>query len=281
VSEPTSSSSDGSEPDQPQRDEPELLKYPRTPHLTGSRLQPGDEDLTQVARSALAGAYLVVEEKVDGANAAISFGPEDELLLQSRGHYLRGGGAERQFDLFKTWAQAYVQTFREVLGRRYVLYGEWLYAKHTVFYDALPHYFLEFDAYDRERGVFLATPERARLCEGLPLASVPVLARGPAEDLGALADLVVQSRFKSAGWLASLDGAAERLGQPRELVRRQTDPSPLSEGLYLKWEREGVVEGRYKLVRGTFLDQVQASGSHWADRPILPNQLAPGVELFA
>lgn len=261
--------------------EPELFKYPRTPHLTGSRLQPGDEDLAQVARSALAGSFLVVEEKVDGANAAISFGPEGELRLQSRGHYLRGGGAEAQFDLFKTWAQAYVQAFREVLGQRYVLYGEWLYAKHTVFYDALPHYFLEFDAYDRERKVFLATPERARLCEGLPLASVPVLASGPAEELGPLPQLVQRSLFKSADWLGNLDAAAERLGQPRELVRRQTDPSPLAEGLYLKWEQQGVVQGRYKLVRGTFLDQVQASGSHWADRPILPNRLAPGVELFA
>lgn len=261
--------------------EPELFKYPRTPHLTGSRLQPGDEDLAQVARSALAGSFLVVEEKVDGANAAISFGPQGELRLQSRGHYLRGGGAERQFDLFKTWGQAYVQTFREVLGQRYVLYGEWLYAKHTVFYDALPHYFLEFDAYDRERKVFLSTPARARLCQGLPLASVPVLTSGLAEELGSLPALIAPSLFKSEAWLGSLDREAARLGQPRDLVRRQTDPSPLSEGLYLKAERDDVVTGRFKLVRGTFLDQVQASGSHWADRPILPNQLAPGVELFS
>lgn len=265
----------------PDDTEPELLKYPRTPHLTGSRLQPGDEDLTQVARSVLSGCELVVEEKVDGANAAISFGPEGELRLQSRGHYLRGGGAERQFDLFKTWAQAYVDAFREVLGQRYVLYGEWLYAKHTLFYDALPHYFLEFDVYDREREVFLATPARARLCAGLPLASVPVLARGLAEDLGALPDLIRPSLFKSPAWREALDASARRLDQPTDLVRRQTDLSPLAEGLYLKWEQEGVVRGRYKLVRGTFLDRVQSSGSHWADRPILPNQLAPGVELFS
>src|SRR5205807_2014548 len=31
------------------------------------------------------------------------------------------------------------------LTDRYILYGEWLYAKHTVFYTDLPHYFLEFD----------------------------------------------------------------------------------------------------------------------------------------
>ena len=260
--------------------EPTFLKYPRTPHLTGSRLQAGDEGLALVALSALAGRHLVVEEKLDGANSAISFGREGGPLLQSRGHYLRGGGAERQFDLFKTWAQAYAGPLREILGTRYVMYGEWLYAKHTVFYDDLPHYFLEFDVYDREREVFLASAERAALRAGLPLAGVPILAEGLAEELPSLPSLVARSRYKSAAWLSQLDAAAKNLHQPTDLVRRQTDPSSLAEGLYVKWEQAGVVRGRFKLVRATFLDQVAASGSHWADRPILPNRLRAGVELF-
>ena len=68
-----------------------IIKYPRTPHIEGSRLQPGDEDLSQVPFSAIAGKHLVVEEKIDGANSAISFDPQGNLLLQSRGHYLTGG----------------------------------------------------------------------------------------------------------------------------------------------------------------------------------------------
>ena len=39
-----------------------LKKYPRTPHLEGSRLQPGDEDLSQIPFSCIRGKYLVVEE---------------------------------------------------------------------------------------------------------------------------------------------------------------------------------------------------------------------------
>jgi len=70
----------------------ELIKYPRTPHLEGSRLQPGDEDLSQVRFSEIAGRHLAVEEKCDGANSAVSFSEDGELLLQSRGHYLTGGG---------------------------------------------------------------------------------------------------------------------------------------------------------------------------------------------
>lgn len=76
----------------------DLKKYPRTPHLEGSRLQPGDEDLSQIPFSDIKEKYLVIEEKIDGANSAISFSEEGELLLQSRGHYLTGGYRERHFN---------------------------------------------------------------------------------------------------------------------------------------------------------------------------------------
>ncbi|MBI5512708.1 MAG: RNA ligase family protein [Deltaproteobacteria bacterium] len=126
----------------------ELRKYPRTPHLEGSRAQPGDEDLECVPFRRLAGRFLVVEEKVDGANAGVSFSPERALQLQSRGHFLTGGPREKHFTLLKTWARTHEGALWDLLGDRYILYGEWLYAKHTVFYDRLTHYFMEFDIFD-------------------------------------------------------------------------------------------------------------------------------------
>ena len=42
----------------------EMRKYPRTPHIEGSRLQPGDEDLASVPFAAVAGRPLVVEELI-------------------------------------------------------------------------------------------------------------------------------------------------------------------------------------------------------------------------
>ena len=51
----------------------DMRKYPRTPHLQGSRLQPGDEDLDQVPFAELRGRFVVVEEKLDGANCGIRF----------------------------------------------------------------------------------------------------------------------------------------------------------------------------------------------------------------
>src|SRR5690242_12497250 len=77
-----------------------ILKYPRTHHIEGSGIQKGDESLDVVSFDSLVGRHLVIEEKMDGANCAVSFSEDGRLLLQSRGHYLTGGEREKQFHLF-------------------------------------------------------------------------------------------------------------------------------------------------------------------------------------
>ena len=259
-----------------------IKKYPRTPHLVGSRLQPGDEDLSQIPFSEIKGRHLVVEEKCDGANSAISFSPEGELKLQSRGHYLTGGYRERHYNLMKQWANVHKDAFYEVLGSRYIMYGEWMYAKHTVFYDKLPHYFLEFDVFDRETGIFLDTHARRRLLSSLPVVSVPVLGEGEYQTAEELLSLLTKSRYISDDHLACLTRQSLELGLDPERQCRETDPEPLMEGLYLKVEENGEVVRRLKFVRHGFYQTVQLSDSHWLDRPIIPNQLAVPVEaLFA
>ena len=258
-----------------------LRKYPRTPHLQGSRLQPGDHDLAQVPFAELAGRPIVVEEKLDGANAAISFDAGGELRLQSRGHYLTGGPREKQFGPFKAWAAGMRYRLWPVLGDRFILYGEWLYAKHTVFYDALPHYFMEFDILDTEGGGFLSTERRRELLAGLPVSPVPVLHAGAVADLRALTAFVRTSNYVTAARRERLAELAREGGLDVERVARETDPSETMEGLYVKWEEDGRVVGRYKWIRASFLTSVQESGSHWLARPIVPNQLAPDVDIFA
>jgi hypothetical protein len=254
-----------------------LRKYPRTPHLEGSRLQPGDEDLDQVPFRAIAGRHLVVEEKLDGANAGISFDSAGTLKLQSRGHFLTGGPRERQFAPLKAWAATHQSVLWERLGTRYVLYGEWLYAKHTVFYDALPHHFCEFDLLDRETGDFLSTPERRRLLEGTPVVSVPVLHEGPLRSVKDLTALIGPSTCRTPAWRGALIEAARAAGQDPEVVVAETDSDDHMEGLYIKVEENGRTVERYKWVRPTFLTAVLDSGSHWQDRPILPNRVVSRV----
>lgn len=223
----------------------EIRKYPRTPHLEGSRLQPGDEDLSQIPFDAIQGKHLVIEEKVDGANTAISFRDDGEMLLQSRGHYLTGGYRERHYELMKQWAVVHRERFHEVLGDRYIMYGEWLYARHRIAYDRLPHFFLEFDILDRTTGRFLDTPARRAITSELPVFSVPVLADG---------------FFTSKEEILSFIGPSHYGPE-------------LMEGLYIKVEEGGEVAARLKYVRPAFTQWTEPESS-WLGREIVPNGLS-------
>jgi len=276
-----------------------IHRYPRTHHLEGSRLQPGDHDLDQIPLDTLRGAYCVIEEKLDGANAGISLGSDwnasgasseprsgevdrRRVRLQSRGHVLVGGARERHFDLFKQWAHTHEAMLAERVANGLTLYGEWLYAKHTVYYDELPHYFMEFDIRDAT-GAFWSTARRAAHLADAPIASVPVIWQGIVDKPARLPELVAGSLYKSTRWRDRMRDAAITAGVDPERCARETDPSDHAEGLYIKIEDQatGLVLARYKWIRASFLTAVVDSGSHWLARPIVANRLADGGDLFA
>lgn len=260
-----------------------INKFPRTQHIQGSRLQAGDEDLLQVPFASIANRHLVVEEKIDGANCAISFTSDGELLLQSRGHYLVGGAREKHFDLFKLWTSTNKAGLWNALGDQYVMYGEWMYAKHTVFYNALPHYFMEFDVLDKTTMSYLDTPSRGILLAGLPICSVPVLYTGKLETLEGLTSLLGDSLYITSTAEDDLVSICKDRNQDVEKVMKETSLTRAMEGLYIKVEDEatGLLVERYKFVRASFHQAIADSEGHWLDRAIIPNQLADGVDIFA
>jgi len=255
-----------------------MVKYPRTRHLVGSNKQIGDHDLNSVPFPEIQDQFLVIEEKIDGANCGISFNQDGELALQSRGHFLGPSNArERQFNLFKSWANSIADQLFDLLEDRYLMYGEWMYAKHTVFYDQLPHYFMEFDIYDKEKEIFLSTAKRHEMLKETSIVSVPVLKSGHFKSLKEISELVKHSLYKSKQWK---DILKEIVGDRYETVIKETDQSDLSEGLYVKAETTDETVGRYKYVRDSFTNSILDSGTHWASRPITPNQLANGINIF-
>ena len=70
-----------------------ILKYPRTPHIAGSRLQPGDEDLGMIAPEVLEAGSLVIEEKLDGSNSGISFAAVRVTATRVSASALASGGS--------------------------------------------------------------------------------------------------------------------------------------------------------------------------------------------
>lgn len=259
----------------------EIIKYPRTQHLSGSNLQIGDEDLQQIDFSEIKSQHIVLEEKVDGANSGISFDYKGNLYLQSRGHFLNGGYGEKQFSLFKCWANSHYSELYKLLKNRYILYGEWLYAKHTIFYDALPHYFLEFDIYDKENQYFLSTKKRKELVSTATfLVSVPVLFEGNIHTFDELKYYLGKSNFKTSNLYNSLQEQCRSVGISFDIVKKQTDLSDLMEGIYIKVENQEQVLNRLKYVRASFINTILDSESHWVNRPILPNILLNNAGLF-
>ena len=251
-----------------------IIKYPRTPHLQGSRLQAGDEDMSQVEFDYVLGKNIVIEEKIDGANTAVSFDGDGNLLLQSRGHYLIGGYRERHYNLFKQWANANQDALFDALGDRYVMYGEWMYAKHAVFYDALPDYFMEFDIFDREKKVFLDTPSRREITNKIGIiSSVPVLGSGVYKTKESVLAYLGNSNYITENHIERLRLVTARLGHDVERAVKETDPSVKMEGLYIKIEENGIVTDRLKYVRASFIQSVLQAEGHWLNKPIITNQL--------
>lgn len=262
-----------------------IKKYPRTPHLECSRLQPGDDRSDQASISELRVRYpdakFVTEEKLDGANVGFFLDENLDLRLQSRGHVLTGGAREGQFSLLKQWASLHESYLSDLLEDRYVMYGEYMFAKHTVFYDSLPGYFFEFDIFDKIEDRFLSTSERHAMLQGGPVLSVPVLSEAWPQNLKDLKAHVQPSLFKTLDWRESLKAAAGAAGVDPDRALQESGQSDLSEGLYIKIETEEGTIGRYKWVRPDFLQAILESGSHWRDRPMIQNRLADGVDFLA
>lgn len=261
-----------------------IAKYPRTRHIRGSRFQNGDQDLEAEPFENLRGKHLVIEEKVDGANSGISFDSESlAQLLQSRGHFLHPENIyrERHFNVFKRWAKIHEGWLMDRLQDRFVAYGEWMYAKHTEFYDALPHFWMEFDVLEKKTMKFFSTKKRREFWKGCPVVAVPVLHEGTLDSVKQLAAFVRPSLYKSAAWRQALEDSARRQKLDFPQVLQQTDMSDLTEGVYIKVETDEETVERFKFVRPEFIQAIQESESHWQSRPIIPNRLAAGVDIFA
>lgn len=240
----------------------DFVKYPRTPHLFGSKGTADDKHLGPAeSLRFIADDSLIVEEKLDGTNVGLHFDAAGAMVLQCRGHLI-ADGMHPQYDLFKQWAAVKRTALEPRLEDRYILFGEWLYARHSIHYRRLSHYFYEFDVYDKERAAFLTLEARLALLEGTGVETVPVVHTG---RLGRdeLAGLIGPSRFDS------------HFDNP---VTRRLDN--LMEGLYLRTEAGGVVTGRAKFVRPEFVEKIKQS-EHWQHQRMVPNELADGASIWS
>ncbi|CAD0100296.1 unnamed protein product [Aureobasidium mustum] len=235
--------------DSPER--PFIHKFPRTRHLfnvgSASRddlilsssdaqafLQPSDPSIT-----------IVVEEKVDGANLGISLDSSGAFRVQNRSHYVNSK-SHAQFKKLDKWLDDHYEGLTFVLDAansrpgRWILYGEWLFAKHSIHYTTLPDLFLAFDFFDTETGTFLSRDALSERLKGTNIHQV--------------GQLEVQSLDEQS----LLD-----------LVRTQESSfyEGVIEGVYLRRQKDGKTIDRAKIVRSDFI----AGDEHWNRRGVVSN----------
>lgn len=224
----------------------DFFKFPSTPHLATF---PGvdvrqDKVFSKRERDAFLSHQIVVEEKVDGANLGISFDAEANIRVQNRGAYLELPGSG-QWRKLAEWLMPRTNVLFEDLADQYILFGEWCFAQHSIFYTLLPDWFLAFDIYDRVSSRFLSSYRRDRFLDRIGVAQVPNLDRG---------------RFT----LLELE---------KLLLSSKLTDSP-AEGIYLRIDHDDWLDKRAKLVRSEF---VQSITDHWSHSGVRPNRIRSAV----
>lgn len=162
-----------------------FFKFPRTRHLHSlGSAERNDLLMTKTEQTTFLNDYIYIEEKVDGANMGISIDSSDySIKIQNRSHYVNSA-SHQQFCKLDKWLSTYSSQLHEILKPdRYILFGEWLYMKHTVPYNNLPSYFVAFDLYDKTIGKFYARPQLELLLKDTGIPIVPLIYEGNVKNL--------------------------------------------------------------------------------------------------
>ncbi|KAG9086061.1 hypothetical protein FS749_003931, partial [Ceratobasidium sp. UAMH 11750] len=159
-----------------------LLKFPRTTHLLNLGAATGDDVVAEspVPLPIHNGESVVITEKIDGANLGFSLSSSRALLIQNRSHYIHAGD-HAQFRALDSWVVKHREGLYAVLDRdssfpeRYILYGEWMAATHSIAYTSLETLFYAFDLFDRVTNTFASRTVLERALADTNIKLTPVL----------------------------------------------------------------------------------------------------------
>lgn len=219
-----------------------FYKFPSTPHLAilGTNVVREEKVMSEPQRNAFLHHELVVEEKVDGANLGISFDSLGNIKVQNRGAYLHAPYSG-QWKKLSEWLAPKEDLLFEILKDQYILFGEWCYAQHSVYYDRLPDWFLGFDIFHKNYLKFFSCERRDRIFHEIGIAEVPLIDKGNF-SFTELKNLLSNSRLSD---------------KP-------------AEGIYLRFDEGYWLGQRAKLVRPEFIQSIE---EHWSKTRIKSNRL--------
>jgi len=150
-----------------------FVKYPKTYRILVPQISTkGKHYLSDEDTKRLLAGNITLTEKIDGANTAV-IRHKDYFKLQKRGS-LVGVGEHAQFNMFKAWSQINYDKLLEI-PKDTILYGEFCWAKHTVFYNILPDWFLAFAWWNKKTNKFYHHNDMEELCDKIGIHTVPLI----------------------------------------------------------------------------------------------------------
>ena len=95
------------------------------------------------------GNHIIIQEKIDGANACIRYDSENgQIIAQSRKCILSDGNTLRGF---YTWVKSLNPKQFSILGDRFLIFGEWLVPHSVKYPNEVYNKFYVFDVYDTKK----------------------------------------------------------------------------------------------------------------------------------
>jgi predicted kinase len=194
------------------------IKFPKIPHLINLGSATRDDKIlssSDLKTWIAANHHFIIEEKIDGANLGIWIYAEEEddeekkdiaeggkkdgnkveegmsgkkekryknyqIMIQNRSHYINQY-YHKQFEKIHYWIEQHkYELYSLLIPNETILYGEWVYAKHSISYDSLPDFFIAYDLFSISSGSFLSRYEMVREMEekASTISIVPLLFEG-------------------------------------------------------------------------------------------------------
>lgn len=153
------------------------------------------------------GEDIVIQEKIDGSNASIRYDEESGTLKAfSRRLEL---SADNTLSGFWDYVQTLnLDTFKEILGSRYIVFGEWMGAKHAIKYpENVYGKFWMFDVWDTQTEQYLPYKETRSFYDKL-------IARGNEENKFNFVPVFYIGKFESWEKTSELVGRTEVGAEP-------------------------------------------------------------------
>ena len=213
-------------------------KYPRTPHLPYS---PGASSDDKIAKdvNGLVNVPVVITEKLDGGNSSLEYD-----AVYARTHAI--SASHPSFD----WLKRKHAELKSYIPPELQVFGEYVYAVHSIKYDCVPSYFFLFGVRDRDKNQWASWEYLEGISEILELPTAPLLWSGAVKTESELRNLVEQLARQRSVFGGTREGVVIR-------VAKSFDDKEFS-ACIAKWVRPG---------------HVQETEQHWSLRTVVKQRL--------